>query len=42
MALGVLRVESLVEGEMLFLQREHLLALDIREGCISPIISNPT
>lgn len=42
MALGVLRVESLVEREMLLLQREHLLALDIREGCISPIISDPT
>lgn len=33
-ALCVLRVEGLVQREMLLLEREHVFALDIREGCM--------
>lgn len=33
MPLGAFRMERLVDGEMLVLQGENLMALDIREGC---------
>ena len=34
-ALWGFRVESFVDGEMLLLQGEDLIALDVREGCVT-------
>ena len=46
MALGRFRMECLVDGEMLVLQGEDLIAMDVREGYINrdqqPYISSPS